>query len=127
MSEIKYTTTKETNMRDTNTLIPVVKNPEPRKRAEMHSAQLYWDDQDPSNVGWVLRYRDEDGTEQAFLLEAEAGLGATYAELADLVARDFAPTVAEIDHANIKVHRGGCWSATITIRKDAVVGYRVHS
>lgn len=51
--------------------------------AGLNEAQLYWDDQDPKNAGWWLRYRDDRGVEEGFSITAAQD--ATTEELAKAI------------------------------------------
>jgi hypothetical protein len=85
----------------------------------MHEAQLYWDDQDPQNAGWYLRYRDADGTEQGTAIEADQD--ATTEELAAAVESEshWLPSAG-----TIRVYRHEEPRGRITIEDGAVTGWR---
>lgn len=82
------------------------------------NAQLYWDDQDPTNVGWVLRWRDERGDEIAF----EVGCDKS-ADL-EALASEVALCAPEGATGDIAVYRGDRKSARISICDGAIMGWR---
>lgn len=79
----------------------------------MRHAQLYWDDQDPKNTGWWLRYYDENGTEQGCAIDApqDAGMQA----LADAVDSE-----SHLFEGTIRVFRGAAQRGEITVGGGAV-------
>lgn len=82
--------------------------------ANMSNAQLFWDTQNPSNIGWWLRFWDETGTEQGTSISGTEN--ATTEELAAAVEAES----HWIGEGTIKVIRGEQPSGTITVRDGSV-------
>lgn len=80
-------------------------------------AQLFWDDQDPSNAGWWLRYTDADGTEQGAAIDGDED--ASTEELAAAVAARI-PS----DAGRVTVLRGEQPRGWIDVATGAVAGWR---
>jgi len=81
------------------------------------NTQLYWDDQDPSNQGWWLRWY-EDGTEQGCSVD-----GAEDDPFIDLIAS----VENEIDgdfSSEIRFFRGGRESGRIVVVGGVVTDWR---
>jgi hypothetical protein len=81
---------------------------------QMTAAQLYWDDQDPKNAGWWLRYTDATGTEQGTAIDATED--ASVEELAAVVEAES----HWIGLGTIKVLRGDQPRGTITVSDGAI-------
>lgn len=86
--------------------------------SSFNDAQLYWDGQDPSNAGWVLRWTDESGNENT--VEVGGMAGTSIEALAHAAVR-CAPASAVGD---IAVYRGDAKSARISICDGTVMGWR---
>lgn len=85
------------------------------------AAQLYIDSQDPANVGWWLRYTDEQGTEQGTAIEADI----------DASVEDLASAVGDESHwisadGAIKVYRSEQPCGEITLTDGVVSGWRAY-
>ena len=81
------------------------------------SAQLFWDDQNPSDAGWWLRYTDADGTEQGAAIDGDED--ASTEELAAAVAARI-PS----DAGRVTVLRGEQPRGWIDVAAGAVIGWR---
>lgn len=90
----------------------------PAPGAALTGAQLYWDDQDPANAGWCLRWTDEDGDQSA--VEICEDEDADMVALASRAATS-APSGATGD---VTVYRGDRKSARITLCDGALVDWR---
>jgi len=77
------------------------------------AAQLYWDDQDPNNTGWWLRYYDQHGNEQGAAIDAVEDAGMQ--ELADAMESE-----GHLCEGEVAVFRGDRRQGTITIEHGAV-------
>lgn len=87
------------------------------KTTEINEAQLYWDDQDHSNAGWWLRYRDSTGQEQG--TEIEGDEDASTEELAAACAAELPGR-----EGDIRVIRDGVRRGRITLRGDEAPDWR---
>lgn len=83
-----------------------------------NSAQLYWDDQDAKNTGWVLRWLDARGqTETSEIGETEdAGL--------ETLAHQAADCAPERATGDITVFRGDRPAGRISLRDGSISGWR---
>jgi hypothetical protein len=89
---------------------------------QLHEAQLYWDDQDPKNQGWWLRYRDERGEQQGTTIEADED-----AATEELAAAVEAGVHRLPGNGKIKVFRGEEPRGSITLIDGKVSNWRAHS
>ncbi len=85
--------------------------------ATFTDARLYWDDQDPKNTGWVLRWRERGLTESTEIGEDEDASIETLAHQ----AADCAPGGATGD---VAVYRGDVKRGRITLRDGAIAVWR---
>lgn len=83
---------------------------------EMTEGQLYWDDQDPKNAGWWLRYRDDAGIECGSGID-DIAEDASTEELAQAVA------AATYRCGTVKVYRGEQPRGWIKVEDGSVVGW----
>ena len=89
------------------------------KEDRLHEAQLYWDDQDPKNKGWWLRYRDARGLEQGTAIEADED-----ATIKQLVAAIEAESHWLPGNGKIKMFRGEQPRGSITLTDGKVSDWR---
>lgn len=86
-------------------------------------AQIFWDDQDPGNEGWVFRFHDAQGIEHGYELDGDGD--ATTQDLAERVetlANSYASLLGAT--GRIRVYRGDVAKGSITLRDGEVVDWR---